>query len=114
MQFRAACNGHLFASPGFPDSPVLVEEQPGEVEVRADVCDRLVKAVRQVSSEMETAEVRLTQSCHLPVTRDGPCACPRALRRALVPDRQRALDGRDGAERREARAKGRFLWSGPG
>jgi glycine/D-amino acid oxidase-like deaminating enzyme len=56
---------------GFPDSPVLVEEQPGEVEVRADVCDRLVKAVRQVSSEMETAEVRLTQSCHLPVTRDG-------------------------------------------
>ena len=32
-----------------------------QVEVREEVCTRLVETVRKVSSEMATAEVRLTQ-----------------------------------------------------
>lgn len=56
---------------GFPDPPVMVEEIPGEVEVRQDVCDRLVDTIRMVSSEMSTAEVTLSQACHLPITTDG-------------------------------------------
>jgi len=59
---------------GFPDPPQLVHEVPGEVEVREEVCTRLVDTMRKVSSEMEGAEVAKKQSCYLPFTTDSlPC-----------------------------------------
>lgn len=56
---------------GFPDPPRPVRETPGNVEVREDVCKRLVDTMRAVSSEMESAEVATQQSCYLPFTKDG-------------------------------------------
>eukprot|EP00435_Cladocopium_sp_Y103_P043178 s1082_g12.t1 len=59
---------------GFPDPPRVVKEIPGEVEVREEMCSRLVKTMQQVSSEMAEAEVTTKQSCYLPFTRDSvPC-----------------------------------------
>lgn len=59
---------------GFPDPPRVVKEIPGEVEVREEMCSRLVKTMQQVSSEMADAEVTTKQSCYLPFTRDSvPC-----------------------------------------
>lgn len=59
---------------GFPDPPHPVRELPGDVEVRDDVCSKLVETMKLVSSEMEAAEVTTRQSCYLPFTRDGiPC-----------------------------------------
>lgn len=62
---------------GFPDPPRAVVETPGAVEVREEVCERLVTTMKKVSSEMETAEVALKQSCYLPFTQDSvPCMGP--------------------------------------
>lgn len=59
---------------GFPDPPCLVSETPGNVEVREEVCSRLVSTMKQVSSEMDQAEVAVKQSCYLPFTTDStPC-----------------------------------------
>eukprot|EP00913_Durusdinium_trenchii_P016477 g15488.t1 len=59
---------------GFPDPPQVVKEIPGEVEVREEMCSRLIKTMQQVSSEMAEAEVTTKQSCYLPFTRDSvPC-----------------------------------------
>ena len=55
----------------YPDSPNVVDEEPGEVEVRPDAVQRLVDVARAVSSEMKNAEVNGSQSCHLPITQDG-------------------------------------------
>lgn len=56
----------------YPDSPNVVDEEPGEVEVRPDAVRRLVDVARAVSSEMKNAEVNGSgQSCHLPITQDG-------------------------------------------
>mmetsp|Transcript_28655 Transcript_28655/g.70940 ORF Transcript_28655/g.70940 Transcript_28655/m.70940 type:complete len:393 (-) Transcript_28655:2377-3555(-) len=56
---------------GYPDSPITVKETPGEEEVREEVCERLMKAMKMVSSELGDATVKTRQSCHLPVTPDG-------------------------------------------
>jgi len=56
---------------GFPDQPAEVTEVPGQVEVREEVCTRLIDTVRKVSSEFQSAEVTVKQSCHLPITLDG-------------------------------------------
>jgi len=62
---------------GFPDSACPVKENPGDVEVREEVCSRLVKTMKLVSSEMEEAEVTTKQSCYLPFTTDStPCMGP--------------------------------------
>jgi len=53
---------------GFPDPPRVVEELPGQVEVREAVCSRLVDTMKKVSSEMDGAEVAMKQSCYLPFT----------------------------------------------
>ena len=55
----------------YPDSPNVVDEEPGEVEVRPDAVQRLVDVAKAVSSEMKNAEVNGSQSCHLPITQDG-------------------------------------------
>ncbi|KAJ1468688.1 FAD dependent oxidoreductase-domain-containing protein [Baffinella frigidus] len=44
---------------GFPDAPITVTEAPGEEEVRLEVGDRLVAAVRLASSELQ--QVALTR-----------------------------------------------------
>ena len=56
---------------GYPDAPVQVEESPGDEEVRQDVCDRLLAAMKMVSTEVGEAPVTKTQSCHLPISVDG-------------------------------------------
>lgn len=56
---------------GFPDAPGVVEEVPGEVEVRGEVCDRLQAAVSAASSEFQDGNVVLQQACHLPLVPDG-------------------------------------------
>mmetsp|Transcript_74537 Transcript_74537/g.132113 ORF Transcript_74537/g.132113 Transcript_74537/m.132113 type:complete len:486 (-) Transcript_74537:33-1490(-) len=59
---------------GFPDPGTIVDEIPGEVEVREDVCERLVSTMQMVSSEMKGADVTKKQSCYLPFTVDNnPC-----------------------------------------
>jgi len=55
---------------GFPDPPKVVTETPGNVEVREEMCSRLVDTMKLVSSEMQGAEVTTKQSCYLPVSRD--------------------------------------------
>lgn len=61
---------------GFPDDARVVHETPGEVEVRQEVCARLVETMHEVSSEMEGAEVAVKQSCYLPFTsRHGGTPC---------------------------------------
>ena len=55
----------------FPDSPVVVTERPGEVEVRSDVTERLTSTVRALSSEFVGAPVTVEQACHLPICGDG-------------------------------------------
>ena len=44
----------------------------GEEEVRAEVGERLVAAVRLASSELQAAAVEKTQACHLPVRARRP------------------------------------------
>ncbi|CAK8992474.1 unnamed protein product [Durusdinium trenchii] len=55
---------------GFPDPVTLVTEPPGNVQVRREVCKRLVASVREVSPEMQRAQVTGEQSCYLPLTAD--------------------------------------------
>jgi glycine/D-amino acid oxidase-like deaminating enzyme len=50
------------------DTPVQVEEAPGEEELRAD---RLVHAIKVVSQEVGKAIVTKTQACYLPISADG-------------------------------------------
>lgn len=56
---------------GYPDAPIQVEEGPGDEEVRQDVCDRLLGAMKMVSTEVGEAPVTKTQACHLPISVDG-------------------------------------------
>lgn len=58
---------------GFPDSPTIVNEKPGNVEVRPEAVDRLINVAGKVSSELENAEVvrEKCSSCYLPVTSSG-------------------------------------------
>ena len=57
---------------GFPDPPAPMSEAPGEVAVRADVCERLEGAMRAVSSAFGAgATTTVRQACHLPVSADG-------------------------------------------
>jgi len=66
-------DGHTYVT-GFPDPPRVVSEVPGEVEVREEMCTRLVDTMKKVSSEMGGAEIALKQSCYLPFTKDSvPC-----------------------------------------
>ena len=55
----------------FPDSPIAVTELPGQVEVRADVTERLASTMRVLASEFADAPVSVEQSCHLPLCGDG-------------------------------------------
>jgi len=56
---------------GFPDAPVQVQEAPGDEEVRQEIVDRLLSAMKAVSTEVGEAPVTKTQACHLPVSVDG-------------------------------------------
>ena len=56
---------------GFPDAPVLVEEEPGKEEVRQGVVDKLVGAMKLVSKEVGEAPITKAQACHLPIAPDG-------------------------------------------
>lgn len=58
---------------GYPDSPVIVQEEPGSVEVRSEVVDRLINVAGKLSTELAEAEVvrEKCSSCHLPVTANG-------------------------------------------
>jgi glycine/D-amino acid oxidase-like deaminating enzyme len=50
---------------------VQVEEAPGEEEVRAELADRLVHAMKVVSQEVGEAIMTKMQACHLPISVDG-------------------------------------------
>eukprot|EP00586_Coscinodiscus_wailesii_P012353 CAMPEP_0172507666 /NCGR_PEP_ID=MMETSP1066-20121228/205453_1 /TAXON_ID=671091 /ORGANISM="Coscinodiscus wailesii, Strain CCMP2513" /LENGTH=366 /DNA_ID=CAMNT_0013285293 /DNA_START=1 /DNA_END=1101 /DNA_ORIENTATION=- len=56
---------------GFPDDAVIVEEHPGEEEVRKDAVDRLTEAMTAVSTELGGRTPHTSQSCYLPTTRSG-------------------------------------------
>jgi len=63
-------NGENYIT-GFPDPPVVVSETPGQVQVRENVCERLITTVRTVSGDMQSAELTGKQSCYLPFTADS-------------------------------------------
>ncbi|KAL1530187.1 hypothetical protein AB1Y20_001103 [Prymnesium parvum] len=76
--FQGASDPEVYPRPdgtvyvtGFPDPPGPVRENPGEVEVRADVVAKLTKSMTLVSSELGNAPVVLEQSCYLPCSPDG-------------------------------------------
>jgi glycine/D-amino acid oxidase-like deaminating enzyme len=56
---------------GFPDSPVVVVEKPGAVEVRAEMIEQLDALARDLASELVAATRTGAQSCYLPLTADG-------------------------------------------
>ena len=63
-------NGENYIT-GFPDPPTVVSETPGNVQVREDVCERLIATARKVSGDMKSAELTGKQSCYLPFTADS-------------------------------------------
>jgi len=56
---------------GFPDEPIIVEETPGQEEVRKPVIDRLIAAKNQVTTQLHNIKPHVTQACYLPATNDG-------------------------------------------
>ena len=58
---------------GFPDSPIIVTERPGAVEVRPEAVQRLVDVSGKVSTELRDAGVvyEKCSSCYLPITENG-------------------------------------------
>ncbi|EKX32732.1 hypothetical protein GUITHDRAFT_160318 [Guillardia theta CCMP2712] len=56
---------------GFPDTPVAVEDLPGQEVVRPDVVNRLTETMKLVSTELGRAEVTRYQACYLPISVDG-------------------------------------------
>mmetsp|Transcript_17813 Transcript_17813/g.27708 ORF Transcript_17813/g.27708 Transcript_17813/m.27708 type:complete len:382 (-) Transcript_17813:136-1281(-) len=58
---------------GYPDSPVIIQEEPGSVQVRPEAVDRLINVAGKLSTELAEAEVvrNKCSSCHLPVTANG-------------------------------------------
>ena len=56
---------------GFPDPAQLVQESPGEEEVRKSVIDQLKRAMELVSTELGGKEPHTEQACYLPTTQDG-------------------------------------------
>uniref|UniRef100_A0A7S4B318 FAD dependent oxidoreductase domain-containing protein n=2 Tax=Chrysotila carterae TaxID=13221 RepID=A0A7S4B318_CHRCT len=63
-----------------------MREEPGQVQVRPEVAQRLVKTIRQISSEFVDAPVVLEQACHLPIASGGDPVIGRApaLQNAFV------------------------------
>lgn len=56
---------------GFPDPAVVVNESPGEEEVRPEVVSRLVDATKKVSSLLGPIAPHTEQACYLPTTNDS-------------------------------------------
>ena len=56
---------------GFPDPPQIVQESPGNEEVRNDVVTKLTTAMEIVSTELGGTEPHTKQACYLPTTQDG-------------------------------------------
>jgi glycine/D-amino acid oxidase-like deaminating enzyme len=56
---------------GYPDSAKVVSEEPGSVEVRAEMIERLDKMGRELSTQLKDAPRTGAQSCYLPSTEDG-------------------------------------------
>mmetsp|Transcript_8536 Transcript_8536/g.12100 ORF Transcript_8536/g.12100 Transcript_8536/m.12100 type:complete len:246 (+) Transcript_8536:229-966(+) len=61
---------------GFPDPAVVVQEQPGEEEVRPEAVKRILDAVKEASGGIQEgaalgSESVVESSCYLPTTADG-------------------------------------------
>jgi len=63
-------DGEVYVT-GFPDPAAVVEDTPGDTEVRDDVIARLQQTIESLAPDLRGAPVNARQACHLPSAPDG-------------------------------------------